>query len=105
MGATLEFTATTATTGKEGVPRPRFTLYDANNQPALVIEVQALGEARVTVGHPDSGPALTLTPQSISIWANGNEVVGIDSAEGGRVQLTDAEGRIVLTLPGTSTRA
>ena len=105
VGATLEFNSSAATTEKEGVSLPRFILYDASNRPALAIEIQAAGEARITVGHPDHGPMVTLARDSVSVWADGNEVVGIDSADGGRVQLTDAEGRIVLTLPGTSTRA
>ena len=78
-------------------PTVRLSLRNAAGDDVLEAEVGPNGEVRVTLGAGEQN--LVVTPHGVGLWAGGNEVAALDSGAGGRLQLCDRNGRIVLRLP------
>lgn len=72
--AFLEFVPTEDADREVPSPTIWLTLLDPAGEPALVAQVDGNGEARLSVGHPDRGPAVIITREIVEVWADGNVV-------------------------------
>jgi hypothetical protein len=54
------------------------TVYTAAGDPALVLELDAVGAPKLSVGHPDRGEAAVLTREALVLWAGENSVRVLD---------------------------
>jgi hypothetical protein len=98
--AVLETAPGRSPDGEVDVPTIRLRLLSPTGEPALVAEVDDTGTPTVFVGPPDEGMAVVLRPESIDVWAHGNVVATVHSMpDGGRVELTDAQGNTIVEFP------
>ncbi|MCB9833784.1 MAG: hypothetical protein H6807_15085 [Planctomycetes bacterium] len=80
--ATLEFVQTEDPGREIPCPTIRFTLLDPAGEPALVAQVEGNGDARLSVGHPNCGPAVIVTREIVEVWAGGNVVAQLPAERG-----------------------
>jgi hypothetical protein len=84
------------TYGNGAVPGVRLSLLDARGEPAIVMLLDSDGAPVVHVGHPDRGVTVTIMPSAVDLWAGGSVVASVrSSSEGGEVEVTDGEGRVL----------
>ena len=82
------------------VPRVRLSLLAPNGDVAMRLEVDDAGEPRLYIGRPGSGVTAVLSRDSLDLWAGGNVVASLRAGlAGGVVELSDAGGQPVVTLP------
>jgi hypothetical protein len=82
------------------VPVVRLTLLGPTGAPALVAEVDEAGQATLSIGPPDRGTAVVITPAAVDLWTAGNVVATLRSTlAGGVLDLGDPAGALQVSLP------
>jgi hypothetical protein len=95
----------TVPTRRGRAARVALTLYAPDGEPALVAEVNHRGEPRLSVGHPDHGPTVSISREAVDVWSRGNVVAALGgTGDGGRLELTDGQGRLRRNLLGEGRR-
>ena len=87
--------------GEEALPSTVcLSMLDGTGEAKLVAEVQGDGTARLFVGNPERGRTVAIEQRGLWLWANGNIVASLDSAEErGMLDLCDRNGESVVVLP------
>ncbi len=78
------------------------TLKSATGDSMLVIELDAAGQPRLSVGNPNCGGSLILMRTELQLWAGGNATAILSAFDGGQLIFNDEAGNPVIQFPNSN---